>query len=398
MVRAAIQNEIAVIRSLNHPHIIRVHLTYEDKSRFFIVMDPLADCDLEAFLEQDNQHNKDSIVWKWFLCLSNALAFIHFKGVRHKDIKPRNILVKGEEIFFADFGSSHAFLDGGNSTTEGPSYGHTKMYCAPEVIHQGKRNRSADVFSLGCVFTELLIWMHGPSQQVISLWHDFRETNAQGFTNNAYHASLDKVEYYFSTYMSGPRASNVYAMVVAKMLSAEPRDRITAIQASLAFGDILETFQVEPCLECRLDGWVDYQSHVQPDPSATPMAPTLPMVDTNARLSSAVRPPTANAPDSSSKIESDFEVVDAHSDSAAPIAAPAPAHISVPKSTTDEERPPQRRTFCDACADSKLRCSKDHPTCRRCSANGLQCIYGVSRKRRSRVGTQNPTSTDLHAM
>jgi serine/threonine protein kinase len=64
----------------------------------------------------------------------------YLKGVRHNNIKPRNILVKGEEIFFTDFGSSHAFMGEGNSTTEGPSFGHTKMYCAPTVIHQGKRN------------------------------------------------------------------------------------------------------------------------------------------------------------------------------------------------------------------------------------------------------------------
>jgi serine/threonine protein kinase len=349
-------------------------------------------------LEQDNQHDKDSMIWKWFLCLSNALAFIHFKGVRHKDIKPRNILVKGEEIVFADFGSSYAFMDDGNSTTEGPSFGHTKMYCAPEVIHQGKRNRSADVFSLGCVFTELLVWLHNHHQHAISLWHDSRETHVQGIATNAYYASLDKVEYYFSTHLSGSSASNVYAMVLAKMLSADPRDRITAIQASLAFGDILERFHVKPCLECRLDGWVNYQSHVQPDPSATPMAPIVPLVDTNVRLSSTVGTPTANVAASVSKIKSDFEVVDAHSDSTAPISAPAPAPVSVPKSTTNEEKLPQRRTFCDACADSKVRCSKDHPTCARCSANGLPCIYGVSRKRRSKVGTQNLTSTDLHAM
>lgn len=141
-----------------------------------------SDCDLAAFLEQDYQHDKDSMVWKWLICISNALAFIRFKGVRHKNIKPRNMLVKGEEIFFTDFGSSHAFIGEGNSTTEGPSFGHTKMYCAPAVIHQGKRNRSTDVFSLGCVFTQLLVWLYNHWSHAISGWHDSRETNAQGFT------------------------------------------------------------------------------------------------------------------------------------------------------------------------------------------------------------------------
>ncbi|KAF1841652.1 kinase-like protein, partial [Cucurbitaria berberidis CBS 394.84] len=158
-IRNTIQNELSVIRTLDHPHIVQVHLTYEDKTRFFIVMRPLADCDLEAFLEEHTQRPptqaQQDMVWRWFLCLSNTLTFIHSKGIRHKDIKPRNILVKGDEVIFADFGSSHDFLDEGNSTTEGPAFGHTKMYCAPEVIANGKRGRSADVFSLGCIFTEL---------------------------------------------------------------------------------------------------------------------------------------------------------------------------------------------------------------------------------------------------
>ncbi|KAF2654577.1 kinase-like protein, partial [Lophiostoma macrostomum CBS 122681] len=157
-VRETIQNEISVIRSLDHPHIVRIYFTYEEKSRFAIVLQPLADCDLEAFLEQPTHSSLDKTVLclKWLQCLANTLAFIHSEGIRHKDIKTRNILVKDTDIIFADFGSSHAFLDEGTSVTEGPAFGHTVMYCAPEVVSWERRSRSADVFSLGCVFTELL--------------------------------------------------------------------------------------------------------------------------------------------------------------------------------------------------------------------------------------------------
>ena len=123
--RQTIQNEISAIRTLRHPHIVKIHCTYEEKSRFSIVLDPLADCDLEAYLCEDDADHK--LLWKWMYCLSNSLDFIHSKGIRHKDIKTRNILVKNSEVLFADFGSSHAFLDEGTSTTEGPAFGHTLM-------------------------------------------------------------------------------------------------------------------------------------------------------------------------------------------------------------------------------------------------------------------------------
>ncbi|KAF2033032.1 hypothetical protein EK21DRAFT_98590 [Setomelanomma holmii] len=68
---------------------------------------------------------------------------------------------------------------------------------------------------------------------------------------------------------------------------------------------------------------------------------------------------------------------------------------SAPKSSSDKERRPKLRASCDACAASKVKCSKDHPICTRCSANGSQCIYGVSRKhgKPGRTRKRNPDGT-----
>lgn len=42
------------------------------------------------------------------------------------------------------------------STTEGLPDSLTRRYAAPEVLANEPRNRSADVFSLGCVYLEML--------------------------------------------------------------------------------------------------------------------------------------------------------------------------------------------------------------------------------------------------
>lgn len=67
---------------------------------------------------------------------------------------------------------------------------------------------------------------------------------------------------------------------------------------------------------------------------------------------------------------------------------------SAPKSA-DKERRPKLRASCDACAASKVKCNKEHPICARCSANGSQCIYGVSRKhgKPGRTRKRNPDGT-----
>ncbi|KAF1926200.1 uncharacterized protein M421DRAFT_422875 [Didymella exigua CBS 183.55] len=69
---------------------------------------------------------------------------------------------------------------------------------------------------------------------------------------------------------------------------------------------------------------------------------------------------------------------------------------SAPKpSKANRERRPKLRASCDACAASKVKCSKTHPICQRCSANGSQCIYGVSRKhgKPGRTRKRNPDGT-----
>jgi serine/threonine protein kinase len=260
-VREAIQNEVKNLKKLIHPHIVKIFLTYEEKHMFHIVMHPLAECDLETFLERDETHTwrEGQLGWKWIGCLASTLAFIHSKGVRHKDIKPRNILVSGERILFSDFGSSHAFQDDGDSTTEGPAFGHTVRYCAPEVVVEAMRNRSADVFSLGCVFTELILWTHGYS---VPHYHDHRATTSNGMTTSAYHATLDKVN---SIFLSDGVLAAPFKAIIQPMIAKEPRERLTASEASKA----ISAYRLElnngldrECQECCLNLWVEDDADV----------------------------------------------------------------------------------------------------------------------------------------
>lgn len=80
-------------------------------------------------------------------------------------------------------------------------------------------------------------------------------------------------------------------------------------------------------------------------------------------------------------------------------AGPALTFTSTAPSTktgsSTKEKKLKLRASCDACAASKIRCSKEHPTCARCSANKSQCVYGVSRKhgKPGRKRKRNPDGT-----
>jgi len=108
-----------------------------------------------------------SWIWQWFGCLSSGLAYMHNQGIRHQDIKPSNIIHRRQRIFFTDFSSSSRFDIGRTTSTENPAR-ISAMYGAPEVVQSlqdnsdfRKHGRGTDIFSLGCVFLEMLTVIDG---------------------------------------------------------------------------------------------------------------------------------------------------------------------------------------------------------------------------------------------
>jgi serine/threonine protein kinase len=97
----------------------------------------------------------------YFGCLAQAVAYLHRQGVqiRHKDIKPANIVVDdfGAPIL-TDFGLSKHFEAGEHS--EGPTP-KTLKYADPESITEQRRDERSDIFSLGCVYLEIVTVLLG---------------------------------------------------------------------------------------------------------------------------------------------------------------------------------------------------------------------------------------------
>ncbi|KAH0544756.1 hypothetical protein FGG08_001123 [Glutinoglossum americanum] len=119
-----IRNEVDVTKRARHVHVVSILATYEQLSAsgrvrsFGIIMDPVADGDLEGFLVE-NPVLTDILqrdLKRWCVCLINTLDHIHEQRVRHGDIKPRNILVLRGQIYFTDFGIARDFS--GRDTTE----------------------------------------------------------------------------------------------------------------------------------------------------------------------------------------------------------------------------------------------------------------------------------------
>lgn len=107
------------------------------------------DMNLEDWCNKSYDINK---IYNMMLKISLALEYVHNKGIIHRDIKPKNILVKGDEIKLIDFGISTYYTSRENSDFNICAVD----YRAPEVIFEEEYDKSIDIWSLGCVFLELI--------------------------------------------------------------------------------------------------------------------------------------------------------------------------------------------------------------------------------------------------
>lgn len=152
------ENELENLKRLRHQHLVTYIGSYTDPHYVGILTIPVADYDLQRFLQRTLFPANDvSLLRQFFGCLCSAVQYLHFNKCRHKDIKPGNILVKNGQVYLTDFGTARDWSDHTKATTVGPSGPYTPRFAAPEVVNCEPRNQSADIWSLGCVYLDMLV-------------------------------------------------------------------------------------------------------------------------------------------------------------------------------------------------------------------------------------------------
>jgi len=197
-------------------------------------MSPVAECNLFEYYERVLPSNNEGTALRSFLgCLASALAYLHRTTIRHRDVKPTNILVRDNKVYLADFGISLDWEDLTGSTTNTYTV-RTIRYCSPEVINFEPRNTSSDIWSLGCVFLEIYTVLKGRTMD------DLRQHMGAHFRNIAA----------VNDWMRGLKADQAtlddeISVWVGNMLRINPQERTTAL---LLHDSIISSlFQGRPC-------------------------------------------------------------------------------------------------------------------------------------------------------
>lgn len=150
------KNERRIMHRLNHEHLVKLVGSYTDEDHIGLILSPVAKTDLKTYLTDvilsaDSHQNRITVLRSFFGCLTDAVSYLHAQNIRHRDVKPENILVNNGKAFLCDFGISREFSITG-LTTNGSG---TPRYRAPEIERQGHHDEKSDVWSLGCVFVEM---------------------------------------------------------------------------------------------------------------------------------------------------------------------------------------------------------------------------------------------------
>ncbi|KAF2677070.1 kinase-like protein [Lentithecium fluviatile CBS 122367] len=223
--------EVETLKRLKHRHVVDMIGSYTDPKFMGILMTPIADSDLSTYLDNTSPSNYPELR-TFFGCLGHALKYLHEQNVRHKDIKPNNVLVNRGNVLLTDFGLSFDFSESGHSTTVSMVNGMTARYCAPEVANRDPRNTASDVWSLGIVFLEMLVVLKGRTPE--SMREYFRTHGSQVEYIHSNHETA--AEYMRELEHVGRESDSFMAQWILWMLEVRKEDRPTAavLVASMA--------------------------------------------------------------------------------------------------------------------------------------------------------------------
>ncbi|KAI1305576.1 hypothetical protein EDD11_004911 [Mortierella claussenii] len=152
-VNRGIEREIAIMKLINHSHVIRLYDVYETEKELFLIMEYVSGGELFEYLVNKGRLDEAEAL-RFFQQIIVGLAFCHKRNICHRDLKPENLLLDDRmNVKIADFGMASLQKTGRLLETSCGS----PHYASPEVVTGLKYDgSSSDIWSCGIILYALL--------------------------------------------------------------------------------------------------------------------------------------------------------------------------------------------------------------------------------------------------
>ena len=248
-----------------HPHIV-LHLTTWTQNETNYILYDLARCNLREYITKVEQPKLTRPHVLWFLRqldgLAKAIGHVHsfrrpslFKPQpdvdmrgRHNDIKPENILVfekapNQNPVFkITDFGYGVFTKDQGDVSKKSRNVRGTETYWAPDYDKDNGVSRPFDIWALGCVYLELVLWLFG----------FFQDTRDSGFATRrkefpGYDEQATEDRFWYSTGRGKHKTYHLKPAVSTLILDLKNQH----CKGMRAFSRVLQTIESLLCIDSK---------------------------------------------------------------------------------------------------------------------------------------------------
>merc|ERR1719265_135011 len=150
------KQEIAIMKIMDHPNIIKLYESFEDHRNIYLILELCTGGELFDRII-DCGHFTEAQAAVVMQNMFRALFYMHENHICHRDLKPENFLFTTKEPIektgfkVIDFGLACKFAEGQVLTTKAG----TPYYVAPQVL-AGKYDQASDLWSLGVIMYVVL--------------------------------------------------------------------------------------------------------------------------------------------------------------------------------------------------------------------------------------------------
>eukprot|EP01116_Phalansterium_solitarium_P005884 TRINITY_DN180_c1_g1_i2.p1 TRINITY_DN180_c1_g1~~TRINITY_DN180_c1_g1_i2.p1 ORF type:complete len:475 (+),score=119.70 TRINITY_DN180_c1_g1_i2:235-1659(+) len=162
--------EIAVMKKLDHPNVVKLYEVLDDPAsdKLFMVLEWAEKGEVLAdWTPPGPNFMSESDAWRLFRELISGLSYLHVQNIIHRDIKPANLLLSADDrLKICDFGLSQVLE---NSQEVLTNMKGSPCFFAPEIVTcRGFAGKPLDVWAAGIT---LFYFMYGhPPFQATNLF------------------------------------------------------------------------------------------------------------------------------------------------------------------------------------------------------------------------------------